>query len=156
MKVLLTVDEPSYAKAIAEFVSNHKWEADTEFEVMSVVEPLKVGNVAAVLPGPLLDDWMKDRQETAERLVEDTVRTISKVVAKDKIKKHIVEGWPSEAIMKEITITKPDMLIVGSHGRHGIDRIILGSVSLFLVAHAPCSVIVVRPKEVNAKEEKVA
>ncbi len=156
MKVLLTVDEPNYAAAIAEFVSSHKWEPDTEFEVMSVVEPLKVGNIAAVLPGPILDEWMKDRQETAERLVEDTIRTISTVVPRDKITKYVVEGSPSESIMKEVTIKKPDMLVIGSHGRHGIDRIILGSVSLFLVAHAPCSVIVIRPKVEIATKEKAA
>lgn len=156
MKVLLAIDEPNYADAIANFVSTHKWEPDTEFKVMSVIEPLKVGSMMAVLPGPLLDEWMQDRKENAERVVEDFVRNIDKGVSKDKIQKQIVEGFATEEIMKEITLSKPDMLIVGSHGRHGIDRIILGSVSLFLVSHAPCSVVVIRPLAKEGELKKTA
>jgi nucleotide-binding universal stress UspA family protein len=156
MKVLLAIDEPSYANAIAEFVVTHKWEPDTEFEVMSVIEPLKVGSMMAVLPGPLLDEWMQERQENAERLVEDFVRRIDGFVPKTQIKKNIVEGFANHEIMKEITAKKPDMLVVGSHGRHGIDRIILGSVSLFLVSHAPCSVVVIRPQAEDCENRKVA
>lgn len=156
MKVLLAIDEPSYADAIAEFVITHKWEPDTEFKVMSVIEPLKVGSMMAVLPGPILDEWMEKRQENAERLVEDFVRNIDGAVPKAKIEKHIVEGFATDEIMKEITISKPDMLVVGSHGRHGIDRIILGSVSLFLVSHAPCSVVVIRPMEAKGAMKKTA
>ncbi len=156
MKVLLAIDEPSYADAIAEFVVTHKWEPDTEFKVMSVIEPLKVGSMMAVLPGPILDEWMEKRQENAERLVEDFVRNIDAAVPKAKIVKYIVEGFATDEIMKEVTISKPDMLLVGSHGRHGIDRIILGSVSLFLVSHAPCSVVVIRPMEAKGELKKTA
>ncbi len=156
MKVLISVDESEYAEAIAQFVIGHQWEADTEFTVMSVVEPLKVGNIMAVLPGPVLDEMTEKRQENAEMVVENTVRTISQVISRDKIRKSIVEGSPSGEIMKEITITKPDMLLVGSHGRHGIDRIILGSVSLFLVSHAPCSVVVIRLPAADAEKKKIA
>ncbi len=156
MKVLLAIDEPSYADAIAEFVVTHKWEPDTEFKVMSVIEPLKVGSMMAVLPGPILDEWMEKRQENAERVVEDFVRNIDGFIPKVQIQKLIVEGFATDEIMKEITINKPDMLVVGSHGRHGIDRIILGSVSLFLVSHAPCSVVVIRPQAEEGEKRKIA
>ncbi len=156
MKVLLAIDEPTYADAIAEFVVTHKWEPDTEFTVMSVIEPLKVGSMMAVLPGPMLDEWTEKRQENAQRVVEDFVRDIDRIIPKAAIKKHIVEGFATEQILKEITMSKPDMLVVGSHGRHGIDRIILGSVSLFLVSHAPCSVVVIRPTAAEGEQRKSA
>jgi hypothetical protein len=34
---------------------------------------------------------------------------------------------------------------MGSHGRHGLDRLLLGSVAESVLSHAPCSVEVVRP-----------
>lgn len=40
---------------------------------------------------------------------------------------------------------KADVIVVRSHGRHGLDRMFMGSVSTFVVAHAHCSVLVVRP-----------
>lgn len=156
MKVLISVDESDYADAISQFVIGHQWDADTEFTVMSVVETLKVGNIMAVLPGPVLDEMMEKRKEHAQIVVEDTVRTISKITSREKVHKLIVEGSPSEEIMKEVTIIKPDMLLIGSHGRHGLDRIILGSVSLFLVSHAPCSVVVIRPQAKSGEHKKIA
>lgn len=156
MKVLIAVDESDYAKAMAEFVVNHQWVEDTEFTIISVVEPLKVGNIMAVLPGPILDEMMQQRQENAQVVVEDTLRDIAKVVSRENVRKIIVEGSPTEEIMKAVTIGKTDMLLIGSHGRHGIDRIILGSVSLFLVSHAPCSVVVIKPKDAKGEKQKAA
>lgn len=153
MKVLISVDESDFAKAISEFVVSHQWDEDAEFTIISVVEPLKVGNIMAVLPGPILDEMMVQKQQNAEKVVEDTLRDICKVVPKANVRKVIVEGSPTEEIMKAVTIGKPDMLLIGSHGRHGIDRIILGSVSLFLVSHAPCSVIVIKPSEAKGAKK---
>ncbi len=39
-----------------------------------------------------------------------------------------------------------DLLVVGTHGRTGIDRLVLGSVAESLVRHAPCAVLTSRPK----------
>jgi nucleotide-binding universal stress UspA family protein len=39
-----------------------------------------------------------------------------------------------------------DVIVVGSHGRGAIERILLGSVSEQIVRHAPCPVLVVRPE----------
>lgn len=155
MKVLIAIDEASFANAIAEFVNTHKWDEGTDFKVLSVVEPLKVGNLMAVLPGPVLDEMLEKRKDDAARLVEDFVRTISRSVPKTKIQKQVIEGFAADEIMKEVTRERPEMLIVGSHGRHGLDRIILGSVSMFLVSHAPCSVVVIKPIDA-AKVQKIA
>ena len=156
MKVLIAIDEFNFAQSIADFVNTHKWDTETEFVVLSVIEPLKIGNVMAVLPGPVLDDMMVKRKEETERICEDFVRSISRTVPKPKIQKCIVEGFPTEEIMKKVTLEKPEMLIVGSHGRHGINRIILGSVSMFLVSHAPCSVVVIRPLDEVKDNKKIA
>lgn len=43
-----------------------------------------------------------------------------------------------------------DLLIVGSHGRTGVERLLLGSVAEHLVRHAPCTVLVARPSPQGA------
>lgn len=151
MTVLIAINETSYADAIADFVTTHHWEPDTEFTLMTVIEPLKVGSMMAVLPGPILDETVAKQKENAERVIEAFVQSIRKTIPEEKIKRMILEGFPSDEIMKEVMLSKPSMLVVGSHGRHGIERIVLGSVSLFLVSHAPCSVVVIRPA--RKKEE---
>jgi nucleotide-binding universal stress UspA family protein len=42
-----------------------------------------------------------------------------------------------------------DMIVVGSHGRSGLSRIVLGSVAMAVVNHAPCPVVVVRLPDVD-------
>ena len=54
-------------------------------------------------------------------------------------------GRPAEVIVDCAKEWKPDLVVVGSHGRGFWGRLTLGSVSDAVVHHAPCSVMVVRP-----------
>lgn len=53
-------------------------------------------------------------------------------------------GRAADTIVKTCSDTKADLLIVGSHGRHGARKFLLGSVSSMVVEHAPCDVFVVK------------
>jgi nucleotide-binding universal stress UspA family protein len=57
------------------------------------------------------------------------------------------EGDPPRAILKEAAAWPADLIVVGSHGRSGLERVLLGSVSDRVVRHAPCSVHVVRSRK---------
>ncbi len=56
----------------------------------------------------------------------------------------IPSSHPSMAICKIAKETKASLIVVGSHGRTGVLRRLLGSVAEATVRHAPCSVFVVR------------
>jgi nucleotide-binding universal stress UspA family protein len=43
-----------------------------------------------------------------------------------------------------VAVEHADLLVVGSHGRTGIKKLLLGSVASHVVAHAPCPVLVVK------------
>lgn len=51
---------------------------------------------------------------------------------------------PARAILESADSWKADVIVMGSHGRRGLDRIVLGSVSESVALHAHCSVEVVR------------
>ena len=51
---------------------------------------------------------------------------------------------PARAILESADQWKADVIVMGSHGRRGLDRIVLGSVSESVALHAHCSVEVVR------------
>lgn len=55
-------------------------------------------------------------------------------------------GSPATSILKNADEWKPDLIVVGSHGRSKLSRFFLGSVSQKLVHDAPCSVRVSRPR----------
>lgn len=57
---------------------------------------------------------------------------------------EIVTGDPTEEIIRLANIYTADLIVIGTRGLKGVDRIIEGSVSSQVVAEAPCSVLVVK------------
>jgi nucleotide-binding universal stress UspA family protein len=55
------------------------------------------------------------------------------------------EGDPADVIIQVANEQQADLIVVGSSGRTGIKRFLLGSVSSKVSHHAPCSVMIVRP-----------
>jgi nucleotide-binding universal stress UspA family protein len=54
------------------------------------------------------------------------------------------EGEPGPAIVDAATAEGADLVVVGTHGRGRVGRLVLGSVSDHVVRHAPCPVLIVR------------
>ncbi|NJR50817.1 MAG: universal stress protein [Leptolyngbyaceae cyanobacterium CSU_1_3] len=61
-------------------------------------------------------------------------------------KLEIGTGDPAEEIIRLANIYDADLIVIGSRGLRGMQRILLGSVSSQIVADAPCSVLVVKPR----------
>ena len=56
-------------------------------------------------------------------------------------------GKPASEIIRTAKEWPTDIIVIGSHGRHGIQRALLGSVAEAVMRHAPCPVLVIRAKE---------
>jgi universal stress protein A len=63
-----------------------------------------------------------------------------------KVSFLIWEGDPGESIVEAARSEQVDMVVVGSHGRGSVGRFFIGSVSDYVVRHAPCPVLVVRAR----------
>ncbi|MDF5720386.1 MAG: universal stress protein [Rhizonema sp. PD37] len=59
---------------------------------------------------------------------------------------EMVTGDPPQEIIRLANIHKADLIVIGSRELTGMNRIVQGSVSSEVVAEAPCSVLVVKPK----------
>jgi nucleotide-binding universal stress UspA family protein len=65
----------------------------------------------------------------------------------DRVVTHVRIGVATETLLQMAVDYDADMLIVGTHGRQGIDRLVVGSVAERLVRDARCPVLVARPKD---------
>ncbi len=61
----------------------------------------------------------------------------------------IVAGDAAESIINYITTNKIDLVIMGTHGRKGLDKVIFGSVAERVVKTAPVPVMVVNPHKID-------
>ncbi len=66
---------------------------------------------------------------------------------------HVRVGSIAEQITQLAMEVGADLVLVGTHGRRGVRRFVLGSVAERVVRLAPCSVLVVRPKDEHAMDE---
>ena len=60
------------------------------------------------------------------------------------VQTEVVEGDPKAKILDQALQWNPELIVMGSHGRKGFDRFLMGSVAEAVVRHAPCSVQIVR------------
>jgi len=83
----------------------------------------------------LLEKQGKDAQLTAAKKAQDQGVRITT---------HLKEGHAGNEILKLARETGTDLIVLGSHGKSNLDRILLGSISSFVVGHSPVSTLVVR------------
>jgi len=57
----------------------------------------------------------------------------------------VERGWAEEVILARAEETKPDLIVVGTHARGGIQHAVLGSVAQWVLTEAPCDVLAVPP-----------
>lgn len=79
----------------------------------------------------------------AEKMMQKFCRTKIKEYANYEC--VITNGIPYEEILKKAQETGASMIVVGTHGRSGIDHLLFGSTAERVVRSAPCPVVTVRP-----------
>lgn len=65
----------------------------------------------------------------------------------------VEEGLAAEKIVAAAHKWNADLILIGTHGRHGVSRFIIGSTAEAVVRRAPCPVLIARQKATNATVE---
>ena len=92
----------------------------------------------AALPG-YWADWYGEAEESAETMLEEVTDAYDATFATET-----VVGRPARTIVDYAEQEDVDAVVVGSNGREGISRILLGSVAETVVRRSPVLVTVVR------------
>jgi len=84
-------------------------------------------------------------QEIQEGAKKELDRFAVKELAEVKdVERTVITGVPHEEVINFAKKHKIDLIIMGTHGRKGIDRILFGSTAAQIVRFAPCPVLTVR------------
>lgn len=94
--------------------------------------------------GPALTEIVKARSETAMKQLLEKLPPEARARMKEV---HVLHGPPSETIVRYAEDHGHDLIVLGSHGRTGLSRWLLGSVAEQVVRRASCPVLVVRADE---------
>lgn len=145
MKILVAVDFGEYSQAQAKFLKHFSDEKNVQYKIVHVVEPIE-WTVQPFFPEdiPQIDILRESRFKKTEELFSDFTKLIAKSVGNNQITTEMLEGSPAERIIDAAAEWQADLILVGSHGRTGLARFVLGSVSQSVAAHAKCSVTIAR------------
>jgi nucleotide-binding universal stress UspA family protein len=151
MKILIGVDDSSFSQIAVEEVARRLWEPGTEVKILSVIETPY--NPARPTPE---DATSENPFKIARASVDKAAEVLRRSGNKFEIGGDIIEGSPKRVILDEAEAWGADLIVVGSHGRRGLDRFLLGSVSQAVALHAPCSVEIVRKsRDISPQRVKI-
>jgi nucleotide-binding universal stress UspA family protein len=147
MRVLLAVDESPCSDAAVRELIQRFGPAGTEVRVVHAVEwmkdmPLCFQYGQGANAGHDAVQSRNDSFARAEALVSRIARQLE--AAGFRVSVSTPDADPRHGIVDQAKIWKADLVMLGSHGRRGLNRFLLGSVAEAVVRHAPCSVEVVR------------
>jgi nucleotide-binding universal stress UspA family protein len=145
MKIVLAIDGSPHSQAAVEEVARRPWPTSTTIRIVSVIQPYTPPATEFVLAGATLEDMREQLASAAEQITGRAAARLKDAGLSTET--AVREGDPRSAIVDEADKWGADLVIVGSHGRTGLKRWLLGSVAQAVVGHAHCSVEVVRRRE---------
>jgi nucleotide-binding universal stress UspA family protein len=143
MRIQLAIDDSKFSEAAIETVIEQARPHGTEVRVLHVLE----------LPSLLVSREMGGYDPALETAWESERQQARAVVAKAaelfrarglKVAAAVEDGDQKSKILDVAEEWHADLIVLGSHGRKGLNRFLMGSISDAVARHARCSVEIVR------------
>ncbi len=89
------------------------------------------------------------------RMLEEEIHATARQVLGDRVPfvVSVVDGYPVEVVLERLRKEPPDLVVMGSHGRRGLARFLLGSVAENVIHYAQCPVLVVKGPDPGARRQ---
>ncbi|NKB81345.1 MAG: hypothetical protein GKS05_05530 [Nitrospirales bacterium] len=138
-KILLPVEGEEDAQMAFKFLATQPFRNPVEIQLMIVWPQPQT-------PWPIT---LEQSKQLEEHVIAHTQEQLNSLAVKlwnmgYSATSYVGLGDPSYAIMEQQHANKADMIMIGSHGRRGISRFLLGSVSHNVLHQADCPVFIVR------------
>jgi nucleotide-binding universal stress UspA family protein len=136
-KVLVAFDGSDITGRVVDWAVDAagRWKAEL-YGVYVIEERWSEGDIAGELTVELQEESAGETIDGAERRA---------AAAGIPMTTHLRRGHPGNEIVTCAEEAGADLIVVGSIGKSRIERMLVGSVSTFVVTHSPVSVLVVRP-----------
>ena len=145
MKILIAVDGSPQSDAAVKSIAARPWPAGSEIKLVAVVE-LHLVTIPAIwaVPDNHYASLLHELQEKAHEALDRNKAWFASTQPDLAVTTEIINGNIKEKLVNEADKWGADLLVVGSHGHNAVERFLLGSVSIAVMNHAPCSVEIVR------------
>lgn len=144
--VLIAMDRSPSSSHTIDHVIATPWPLGTKFKCMTAVA--KAPKHMVISPtseqSERIAKYESEMQQQAQTFLDEQVNRLDQAYDQAIADPLVVLGDARESVLAEATDWPAHLIIVGSHGKRGLSRLMLGSVSEAVALHAPCSVEVTR------------
>ena len=156
MRILVTSDGSLYSEAAILSVASRPWPSGSKAKVISIPEPFMPLGEFPYFELKEIEELNTAALRDAKRYAHAGAEALSKAGLEATVETPLPRDSDASEILKEAERWKAQMVILGSHGRRGFDRMTMGSVSEHVALHAQCSVEVIRmPSVSNSRPKKI-
>ena len=145
-KILFPVDLTANSSKVFPYVLSVSEKYGAEICLLHVVEDFAKWGGGMYIPHIPLEQYREDALNGAEKALEKVCE--EQLQGYRDFQKKIVYGDPAQEILKTIESEKIDMVVMGTHGRKGLENVIFGSVARNVVRRSPVPVLTVNPYKV--------
>jgi len=138
-KILIPTDGSDSAMRAADFALEMAEHFKSEVIAIYVIDRIILEEISKVYGRRELEEEIKRK---AERCLNYIVRSAERKGL--KASSILVEGQPHDQIVRHAKSLGVDLIVMGSKGRRGANRILIGSVTERVIEYAPCPVLVIR------------
>jgi nucleotide-binding universal stress UspA family protein len=140
-KILTAVDFSESSDFAFEYALTLARQFQAELTVMHVInEPVDLRGF--YVPHISFEQLEKEIEDGAEKMMEKFCRT--KMGDFTRYTTVVVAGIPYEEVLRKARETEASLIVLGTHGRTGIDHLIFGSTAERVVRSAACPVLTIR------------
>ncbi len=141
-KILCAVDFSEHSDVVAEYARTLAAKLDAKILCLYVAPSLSE-YLGFHVPPSSIENFVGEIVTGADKTMAEFVDEHFKDISCDG---KVLTGYAAEEILEAAKTEKVDLLIMGTHGRKGIDRILFGSVAEKVVKSAVCPVLTIHPK----------
>ncbi|MHC3436691.1 universal stress protein [Natrialbaceae archaeon A-gly3] len=137
--VLVPVDGSSPAGAALEYACDHH--ADARLTLLYVIDPMTDYSRYRAGPGYGREHEYENEREKGEAVLESAIEAVPEEIEVETV---LESGSPARTIVAYADDNDVDAIVMGSHGREGLARHLLGSVAELVVRRSAVPVTIVR------------
>lgn len=139
--ILVAVDLAPYSKQVLQQASQLAKTYQASLDVIHVIE-----NAPLVYGGEFSIPLDVNLEQTLEKEARRILQTLCQPFSIAEKNQHVIPGVVKHTVMEFVKKLNIDLIMVGTHGHHGIDKL-LGSRANAILHAATCDVLAVRVKE---------
>jgi nucleotide-binding universal stress UspA family protein len=157
IKILVATDGSEYSTAAIQSVASRPWPKESVAKVVSIPEPFMPLGEFPYFELRETEELNAAALNDAKRYAEAGVEMLAKAGLNATAETPLPRDSDAREIVKDAERWPAQLVVLGSHGRRGFDRLTIGSVAEHVAMHAPCSVEVIRaPLVANTQSRKIS